>query len=454
MQVLKSQIRNSPEAQASWHDEYLQKKTTAAEAMREIRSRDRVYVHASCATPEDLLRALIARAPELEDVEMIHMKTLGCADYSHPQYEGAFRTVAMFIGDNVRDAIRDGRADYLPIFLHEIEGLFESGERPLDFCLLQLSPPDKYGYMSFGTGVDCSLTAARHARRVIAEVNPNMPRTLGQTFIHVSEVDRIVEVDHPLPELHMEPADEIQLRIADNVASLIPNGATLQLGIGAVPDAVLNRLVDHRDLGLHTEMFSDGVIPLIEKGVLNGAAKSIHVGKLVAGFVLGTRRLFDFIDDNPLFEFHPIKYVNDPFVISQNRRMVAINSALQVDITGQVCSDSIGTRLYSGFGGQLDFIRGAAHSEGGRPIIALPATACRGTVSRIAPMLDPGAGVVTTRGDVHYIVTEFGVAYLHGKTLSERALELIRVAHPSFRDMLTEYAYQARYLRPKLVPAF
>lgn len=454
MQVLKSKIEPEPENRAPWLDEYLQKRTSAAEAVREIRSHDRVYVHASCATPEDLIHALIARAPELEDVEMIQMKTLGCADYSHPQYESAFRTVALFIGDNVRDAVWDGRADYLPISLHEIEGLFESGARPLDFCLLQLSPPDRYGYMSFGTGVDCSLTAARHARRVIAEVNPRMPRTLGQTFIHVSEVDRIVEVNRELPELRMEPADEVQTRIAENVASLIPNGATLQLGIGAVPDAVLSRLIDHRDLGLHTEMFSDGVIPLVEKGVMNGAAKSIHTGKLVAGFVLGTRRLFDFIDDNPLFEFHPIKYVNDPFVISQNRRMVAINSAIQVDITGQVCSDSIGPRPYSGFGGQLDFIRGAGHSEGGRPIIALPATARHGTISRIAPMLEPGAGVVTTRADVHYVVTEFGVASLHGKTLRERAQELIRVAHPAFREMLTEYAYQARYMRPTLVPVF
>jgi len=435
-----------------WLNEYLEKRTTASEAVREIRSGQTVYIHPGCATPEDLVAALLARSRELQDVDIIHLKTLGGADYSKPEYEGSFRAVALFIGENVRQAVCEGRADYMPIFLHEIEGLFESGERPLDYVLMEVSPPDKYGYMSLGVGIDCTLTAARHAGRVIAEVNPNMPRTLGQSFLHISEVHKIVEVNHKLPELHGEPANEMQRRIAKNVASLIPDGATLQLGIGAVPDAVLACLTNHRDLGMHTEMFSDGVIPLIEKGVMNGAQKTIHQAKLVAGFVLGTRRLFDFIDDNPLFEFHPIKYVNDPFVISQNRRMVAINSALQVDLTGQVCSDSIGTRPYSGFGGQVDFIRGAAHSQGGKPIIALPSTAKHGTVSRIAPMLDPGAGVVTSRADVHYVVTEHGVAYLHGKTLRQRAEALIAIADPKFRDSLNEFAYQAHYLRPRLIP--
>jgi acyl-CoA hydrolase len=435
-----------------WLDEYLEKRTTAAEAVSEVRSGQTVWIHAGGAMPVDLVAALLARSRELTDVHMLQMKTLGTADYSLPQYEGSFRTVALFIGDNVREAVVAGRADYIPIFLHEIEGLFESGEQTIDVCLMQTSPPDKYGYMSLGVGVDCTLTAARHAKRVIAEVNPNMPRSLGQTFLHISEVHRIVEVNHPLPEMHAEPANELQRRIARHVASLIEDGATLQLGIGAVPDSVLACLSNHRDLGMHTEMFSDGVIPLIEKGVMNGARKSIHPGKLVAGFVLGTRRAFDFIDDNPLFEFHPIKYVNDPFVVAQNYRMTAINSALQVDLTGQVCSDSIGTKPYSGFGGQVDFIRGAAHSQGGKPIIALPSTAKHGTISRIATTLDDGAGVVTSRADVHYVVTEHGVAYLHGKTLRQRAEALIGIADPSFREELSRFAYEARYLRPKLVP--
>ncbi len=434
-----------------WMSDYTAKRTTAADAVRGIRSGDRVYVQPGCATPEELVGALLGRARELHDVEIIHMKTLGCADYARPEYEGAFRVVALFIGENVREAVIDGRAEYMPIFLHEIERLFESGDCLLDYVFLQVSPPDRFGYMSLGVGVDCTLTAARQARYVIAQVNPNMPRTLGQSFLHVSEIDRIVEVNQALPELHAEAATPVQMRIAAHVASLIPDEATLQLGIGAVPDAVLGCLTSHCNLGLHTEMFSDGVIPLIENGVMTGAANPLHPGKLVAGFVLGTRRLFDFIDDNPLFEFRPIKYVNDPFVISQNRRMVAINSALQVDLTGQVCSDSIGTKPYSGFGGQVDFIRGAARSEGGKPIIALPSTARRGTISRIAPMLDPGAGVVTSRADVHYVVTEHGVAYLHGKTLRQRAEALIGIADPAFRDELTSFAYQARYLRPRLV---
>ncbi|MCX7604939.1 MAG: 4-hydroxybutyrate CoA-transferase [Bryobacteraceae bacterium] len=434
-----------------WLSEYLAKRTTAAEAVSEIRPGQTVYIHPGCAVPVELVGALVERARDLEDVQIIHLKTMGGADYTRPEHERSFRTVALFIGDNVRQAVQEGRAEYMPIFLHEIEGLFERGEIRLDHALIQVSPPDKYGYFSLGVGVETTLTAARHARRVIAEVNPNMPRTHGQTFLHISEIHRIVEVNHALPEMTAEPANEVQRRIARNVASLIPDGATLQMGIGAVPDAVLSCLTNHRDLGMHTEMFSDGVIPLIEKGVMNGSQKTIHPAKLVASFVLGTRRLFDFIDDNPLFEFHPTKYVNDPFVVAQNRKMVAINSAIQVDLTGQVCADSIGLRPYSGFGGQVDFIRGAAHSEGGKPIIALPSTAKNGEVSRIVPVLDEGAGVVTTRADVHYVVTEHGVAYLHGKTLRERAEALIAIADPKFRDQLTEFAYKARYLRPKMI---
>lgn len=436
-----------------WIDEYKAKLQTPEQAVACIRSGESVYIHPGCATPEALVLAMCGRARELEDVEVIQLKTLGCADYALPRYEGSFRTTAMFIGENVREAVHECRADYMPVFLHEIEGMFESGRKPLDTVLLQTSPPDRNGFLSLGVGVDCTLTAARCARRVIAEVNPRMPRTHGQTFLHVSQVHAIVEVNHELPELRPKPATEIERRIAENVASLVPDGATLQLGIGAVPDAVLGYLCDHRDLGLHTEMFSDGIISLVESGVMNGAAKTLHPGKLVAGFTLGTRRVFDFVDDNPLFEFHPIKYVNDPFTISRNDRMVAINSALQVDLTGQVCSDSIGTRPYSGFGGQVDFIRGAARSRNGRPIIALPSTAKGGTVSRIAPVLDPGAGVVTSRADVHWVVTEHGIANLHGKTIRERAEALIGIADPKFRDDLVEFAYQANYMRPAFVPA-
>jgi acyl-CoA hydrolase len=306
--------------------------------------------------------------------------------------------------------------------------------------------------MSLGVGVDCTLTAARHARHVIAEINPLMPRTHGNTYLHVRDLSAIVEVSHPLSELPREAPSPEQERIAGHVAALVPDGATLQMGIGGIPDSVLGRLANHRDLGVHSEMVSDGVIPLIEKGVLNGRRNTLHPGKLMAGFVLATRDLFDFIDDNPLFEFQPTSYVNDPHVIAQNDRMVAINSALQVDLTGQVCADSLGARPYSGFGGQVDFIRGAAHSRGGKPIIALPSTAKNGTVSRIAPLLEPGAGVVTSRADVHYVVTEHGVAFLHGKTIRERCEALISIADPKFRDMLYEAAYRARYMQPKLAP--
>jgi acyl-CoA hydrolase len=392
------------------------------------------------------VQALVARAPELHDVEVVHMMTLGSADYTKPEFAGRFRHRGMFLGANVREAVAAGRADYTPIFLSEIEGLFTSGQLPLDVALMQVSLPDEHGYVSLGTTVDCTLTAARCAATTIAEVNERMPRTHGDSCIHVSRICAFVESSRPLLELPSEPFSELHLRVARNVASLIPDGATIQTGIGGIPDAVLTCLDDKRDLGIHTEMFSDGVIELIESGVINGERKSLHRGKAVAAFVLGTRRLFDFIDDNSSFEFRPICYTNDPFVVAQNDRMVAINSALQVDLTGQVCADSIGTRPYSGFGGQIDFIRGAARSRGGVPIIALPSTAKGGTVSRIAPVLEPGGGVVTSRGDVHYVVTEHGIAYLHGKTLRERAEALIAIADPRFQGELEDFALRAHYL--------
>jgi len=434
-------------------DDYRRRVTTAERAVEAVRSGDRVWIHEGCATPEILVKALLKRARELRNVEINHMLTLGSADYTRPEYEGHFRHSGLFLGANVREAVAEGRADYTPIFLSEIEALFSSGALPLDVAFIQVSPPDEHGYVSLGVGIDCTLTAARCARYVIAEVNQQMPRTLGDTFLHISKLSAIVETSHPLPELQCPPFSPLQRRIAENVASLVPNGATLQIGIGGIPDAVLSCLRDRRDLGIHSEMCSDGVIPLIEAGIITGERKTLHRGKVVAGFVLGTKKLFEFVHENPVFEFHPTSYTNDPFVIAQNEKMVAINSAIQVDLTGQVCADSIGTKPYSGFGGQVDFVRGAARSKGGKPIIALPSTCKDGKVSRIAPVLDPGAGVVTSRADVHYVVTEHGIAYLHGKTLRQRVEALIAIADPKFRDGLYEFAANARYLeaRPALV---
>jgi acyl-CoA hydrolase len=429
-----------------WTDLYRSKITTADKALEAVESGQRVLIHQGCNEPEELVKALVRRGHELYNVEVIHMATMGSADYARPEFEGHFRHNTFFIGGNVRQAVQEGRADYVPIFLHEIEGLFTSGALPIDVALIQCSPPDDFGYMSLGTSIDVTLTAAKHARLVIVEVNDQCPRTLGDTFLHVTKADAIVECSHPLAEMKPQEITDAHRAIARHIANLIPDGATLQTGIGGIPDAVLGLLGNHRDLGVHTEMFSDGVIDLIQAGVINNERKTIHPHKVISGFVLGTKRLFDFIHDNPIFEFHPTHYANDPFIIAQNDRMVAINSAIEVDITGQVCADSMGEVLYSGIGGQVDFIRGAAHSKGGLPIIALPATAKSGRISRIVPMLQPGAGVVTSRGDVHYVATEFGVAYLHGKTLRQRAEALIAIAHPDFRDELTEAARKMKII--------
>lgn len=445
--------RSGVHADAPWGAEYRARRMTAAEALTAVRSGDRVWIQSGCGTPSTLVEALVARADELRNVEVVHMMTFGPAEYTRPEYAGHFRHLGLFLGANVREAVAAGRADYTPVFLSEIEGLFESGALPLDVVLMQVSPPDAHGFVSLGTTIDCTLTAVRYARTVIAEINPRMPRTHGETFIHVSRIAAFVETDHPLQEVASAQFSETHLRVARHVAGLIPDGATLQTGIGGIPDAVLSCLSDKRDLGIHTEMCPDGVIDLIESGVINGQRKSLHRGKAVLAFVLGTRRLFDFLRDNPSFEFRPISYTNDPFVVAQNDRMVAINSALQVDLTGQVCADSLGTRPYSGFGGQIDFIRGAARSKGGVPIIALPSTAKGGTVSRIVPVLEPGAGVVTSRGDVHYVVTEHGVAYLHGKTLRERAEALIAIADPKFQGELEDFAVRSHYLEHKLAGA-
>jgi 4-hydroxybutyrate CoA-transferase len=433
----------------SWKEDYQGKRTTAAQALEAVRSGARVWIQSGAGTPSTLVNALVARGSELRDVEIVHMMTLGDADYTKSEYEGHFRHRGLFLGANTRDAVAAGRADYTPIFLGEIGDLFVSGAMPLDVVLMQVSPPDAHGFVSLGTTVGSTLTASRNASIIIAEVNDQMPRTHGDTFLHVSHMTAVVETSRPLLELPAVAFSDVHLKVARNVASLIPDGATLQTGIGGIPEAVLTCLGDKRDLGIHSEMLGDSVIELIEGGIINGDRKSLHRGKAVAAFVLGTKRLFDFIHDNPIFEFRPICYTNDPFVIARNERMVAINSALQVDLTGQVCSDSIGTKPYSGFGGQVDFIRGAARSKGGVPIIALPSTAHGGKISRIVPVLDQGAGVVTSRADVHYVITEHGIAYLHGKTLRERAEALIAIADPRFQAELEDFAARTNYLERK-----
>jgi 4-hydroxybutyrate CoA-transferase len=431
----------------SWQVEYKKKLRTPGEALRSVQSGMRVYIQPGCAEPETLVEALIQRAPYVRDVEVVHLLTLGRADYVAPEMAGHFRHNAIFIGANVREAVNDGRADYTPVYLSEVEQLFESGAMPLDVVLIQVSPPDAHGFCSFGIGVDTTLTAAKLARYVVAQVNDQMPRTYGDSFIHVSRIDAIVESSRPLCELPKPEITDMHVAIARNVAALIDDGSVLQTGIGGIPDAVLPFLMDRKDLGVHTELVSDGVIPLIEAGVITGARKNFKPRKVIVGFALGTRKLFDFVDNNPVFEFHPNAYTNDPLLIARNENMVAINSALQIDLTGQVCSDSIGTYFYSGIGGQVDFLRGASHAKGGKPIIALSSTAKDGAISRIVPTLTAGAGVVTSRGLIRYVVTEYGVAYLHGKSIRERAKALIEISHPKFREQLYQYCEQTKWLQ-------
>src|SRR6478752_5763430 len=431
----------------SWEMEYKKRLKTADEALGYVKSGMRVYIQPGCAEPETLVEALMRRAPDLFDVEIVHMMTMGCAPYVAPEMAGHFRHNAMFIGGNVREAINDGRADYTPIYLSEIEALFESGAMPIDVALIEVSPPDSHGFCSFGIGVDTTLTAAKCARYVVAQVNEHMPRTYGDSLIHVSDIDAVVESSRPLCELKKPVVTDMHVAIARNVAGLIQDGAVLQTGIGGIPDAVLPFLMDRKDLGVHSELVSEGVIPLIEAGVITGARKNFKPRKIIVGFVLGGKRMFEFVDNNPIFELHPTAYTNDPGLIARNDRMVAINSALQVDMTGQVCSDSIGNQFYSGIGGQVDFLRGASRSKGGKPIIAISSTAKNGKISRIVPTLSPGAGVVTSRGLVRYVVTEHGVAYLHGKSIRERVKEMIQIADPRFREELYEYCEKTKWLQ-------
>ncbi len=434
-----------------WNKIYHSRIVSAEEAVSVIKSRQRVFLTGNCSTPQVLLEALVNRAPELENVEIAQALTVGDATYVSPEMEGHLRVNTMFISANIREAVQEGRADFTPVFLSEFPLLFKNGILPVDVALVHLSPPDEHGFCSFGVEVGLTKTAAESSKIIIAEINEQMPRTLGDSFIHVSQLDYIVPVNYPLVEMRMTPKgeEEIVERIAQYIADLIPDGATMQMGIGAVPDAVLRYLTDKKDLGVHTELFSDGVMALVERGVLTGARKTLHRGKIIAGFILGTQELYDWVDNNPMIELHPTEYVNDPFIIAQNERMVAINSAIEVDLTGQVCADSIGPKLYSGVGGQLDFIYGASRSKGGVPIIALPSqvvTRSGKRFSRITAMLKQGAGVVTTRNHVHYVVTEYGVANLYGKSIRQRAQELIAIAHPDFHDELTSQAKQLKYI--------
>ncbi|TGK27722.1 acetyl-CoA hydrolase/transferase family protein [Leptospira yasudae] len=412
---------------------------SANSALSTVKAGQRVFVHSVAAVPTLLIEALTARADELSNVEMIHLHTEGDAPYAKPGMEGKFFTNALFVAANMRKAVEEGRADYIPIFLSECPSLFRNGILPLDVALVQVSPPDKHGYCSLGVSVDISKAAVETAKVVIAQVNENMPRTHGDGIIHVDRIHSLVEGHQTLYEHVSETPSEVELAIGKNVASLVEDGATLQMGIGAIPNAVLTCLTSHKDLGIHTEMFSDGVMELVQKGIITGIHKKKHPGKIVSGFVMGTRKLYDFIDDNPQVAMLDIGYINDPHMIRKNPKVTAINSAVEVDLTGQVCADTIGTRQYSGVGGQMDFIRGASLSERGKPIIALPSSTSKGE-SRIVPMLKPGADVVTTRAHVHYIVTEYGIANLYAKNLRQRAKALIEIAHPNHRERLEREA--------------
>ncbi len=419
--------------------------TSVADAVGVVQSGDRLFIHSVAAAPKGLIDGLMERSGELNDIKIYHLHTEGEAPYTRPGYEGVFHTNAFFIGKNIRRAIAEGRASYIPVFLSEVPRLFRQNIIPIDVVFISVSPPDKHGYCSLGTSVDATKAACEVATHIIAQVNRNMPRTLGDAQIHISRFSKVIEYDQPLYQLPDHVPSETEQKIGSHVATLIEDGATLQMGIGNIPNAVLSKLGNHKDLGIHTEMFSDGIIPLVEKGVITGKLKKKHRGKIVATFALGTQKLYDFMNDNPMIAMLECSYVNDTAIIRQNPKTTAINSAIEIDLTGQVCADSIGYNMYSGVGGQMDFIRGASLSQGGKAIIALPSMTNTG-ISRIVSCLKEGAGVVTTRAHVHYVVTEFGIAYLYGKSLSERARELIKIAHPDFRESLEEENFHSRML--------
>ena len=430
----------------AWNTLYASRVVSAETAVRNIKSNQRLFLTGNCSVPQTVLAALVDYAPNLQNVEICHALTVGPADYVSPEMEGHLRVNTMFISANVRKAVQEGRADFTPVLLSEFPLIFTKGVLPIDIALIHVSPPDEHGFCSFGVEVGPTKSVAESAKMIIAEVNQQMPRTLGDSFIHVNKLNYIVPVDYKLPELPMGDGEtsEVIEKIAQYIASLIPDGATMQLGIGAIPDAVLKYLFSKKDLGIHTELFSDGIIDLVDAGIITNARKTLHPGKIIAGFTLGTNRLYRWVDDNPIIEFHPTEYVNDPFIIAQNDRMVAINSAIEVDLTGQICADSIGHKFYSGVGGQLDFIYGASRSKDGVPIIELPSMAK--DFSRIVATLKPGAGVVTTRNHVRYVITEYGIADLYGKNIRQRAEALIKIAAPQFRDELTHQAKEMHYL--------
>jgi 4-hydroxybutyrate CoA-transferase len=431
--------------------QYESRVVTAQKAVEAIKSGNRVFMTGNVSVPQQVLAALVEHAPSLKNVEICQALSVGPADYVNPSMEGHLRVNTLFISDNVRKAVQEGRADFTPVLLSEFPLLFKNGILPVDVALIHVSPPDEHGFCSLGVEVGLTKSPAESAKMIIAEVNEQMPRTLGDSFIHVSRLNYIVPVNYPVSELLMGGTGEdvISKKIASHIAELIPDGATMQMGIGAIPDAVLGFLGDKKDLGIHSEMFSDGVVRLVDAGVITNARKTLHPGKIVVGFVLGTQALYRWVHDNALCDFHRQEYVNDPFVIAQNEKMVAINSAIEVDLTGQVCADSIGPKFYSGVGGQMDFVYGASRSKGGVPIIALPSTTKLRdgtTISRIVTMLKQGAGVVTSRNHVHFIVTEYGVASLYGKTIRERTHQLLEVAHPDFRADLKKEAAALNYI--------
>lgn len=417
----------------------------AEKALEIVRPGDNVYIQAAAGAPQKLIDALVARAPHLENVSIYHLHTEATAAYVNPEYKGIFEVFSLFIGSNVRKAIWEGRANFIPCFLSEVPILFRKGTIPLDVALIQVSAPDRHGFCSLGVSVESTRAAMQTAKHVIAQVNEQMPRTHGDGIIHISEIDALVEGNMPLPQTLLPPANAVEDQIGNHIASMIEDGSTLQMGIGNIPNSVLAKLTNHKNLGIHTEMFSDGVIPLVEKGVVNNKNKKVHPGKIVSGFVIGSQKLYDFIDDNPMVNMLDIEYVNDVRVIRKNPKAVSINSAIEVDLTGQVCADSIGSKFFSGVGGQMDFIRGASLSEGGKPIIALPSSTKKNQ-SKIVPILKPGAGVVTTRAHVHYVVTEFGVADLYGKSIKQRIHAMIDISHPDHREELERQAYEIYHM--------
>ncbi len=428
-----------------WLEDYKNKKVTPEEAVGLVKSGDRIFTSGNAATPYAVLNALAERYEELKDVKVFHLLLMGDDPLSKPEMAGHFRHKSLFVGPADRQAVNEGRADYFPIFLYEIPQLFRD-QIPLDVTIIQTSPPDDHGFLSLGVENAASKAAAESAKAVIVQVNDQMPRALGDCFLHISQVDKIVEVSAGLPTLEPRPSTKVEQQIARHVMPLIEDRSTLQLGIGGIPDAVLSLLRDRKDLGIHTEMVSDGVMEAVENGIVTNKYKTLHPGKVIGTFALGSSDLYRYLHNNPLFELHQVNYTNDPFVVAQNDGIVAINSAVEVDLTGQICSDSIGYTIYSGFGGQVDFIRGAARAKEGKPVIALPSTAKQGTISRIVAHLKEGAGVVTSRGDVHYVATEFGIANLHGKSLRSRAEALIQIAHPDFRSELEAFARERRLI--------